>query len=396
MSNHIGNVLTVINDIKIPVSSNSVDIDGYSATIVGTADYSPKVSFAAAFGGGVQLDGRTVSAESYRWGFQGQETDNEIKGEGNSVNYTYRMHDPRLGRFLSRDPLSSKYPFYSPYQFSGNIPIRFKELEGCEPSDDGAFYGETKVAVVQGQDNVQANLKYFVWVETLAADNPDVTGKWMICTRPVDIVAENNVGQKLSLSYLYLVNNPAEDPSQPSPPLVLSPEAMTLWANENNRHDIVDNPRIAPTNSGRIESGRYGYTRFREDGSKKFHDGVDLAADSGQPVYAGLSGRVVAIQWRYDNDSKGDNGYGNCVVIETQGYSGTIRIKYAHLNGSAVKVGDNVEAGDVIGTSGKTGNAHNVNNPHVHVGARLNGNSTDPEPLLNTTFDDTTGESLPR
>ncbi len=33
-------------------------------------------------------------------GFQGQEKDDEIKGEGNSLNYTYRMHDPRLGGFL--------------------------------------------------------------------------------------------------------------------------------------------------------------------------------------------------------------------------------------------------------------------------------------------------------
>ena len=36
----------------------------------------------------------------YRYGFQGQERDDEIKGKGNSVNYTYRMHDTRLGRFF--------------------------------------------------------------------------------------------------------------------------------------------------------------------------------------------------------------------------------------------------------------------------------------------------------
>ena len=36
----------------------------------------------------------------YRYSFQGQEADNEIKGKGNSVNYKYRMHDARLGRFF--------------------------------------------------------------------------------------------------------------------------------------------------------------------------------------------------------------------------------------------------------------------------------------------------------
>jgi RHS repeat-associated protein len=100
-----------------------VDIDGYLVTIVSTADYSPF---------GVQLDGRTVSAESYRYGFQGQEKDDELKGAGNSVNYTFRMHDPRLGRFFSRDPLASDYPWNSPYAFSENRVIDGIELEGLE------------------------------------------------------------------------------------------------------------------------------------------------------------------------------------------------------------------------------------------------------------------------
>jgi RHS repeat-associated protein len=134
MSNHLGNVLTVINDIKLPISSGGVVVDGYLDTIVSTVDYSPKVSFAAAFGGGLQLDGRTVSAESYRYGFQGQEKDDELKGSGNAVNYTYRMCDPRVVRFLSRDPMAFKYPYYSPYHFASNSPIIAIDLEGLQSS----------------------------------------------------------------------------------------------------------------------------------------------------------------------------------------------------------------------------------------------------------------------
>ncbi len=59
--------------------------------------------------------------------------DDEVKGEGNSVNYKFRMHDPRLGRFFAIDPLANDYPFYSPYSFSGNIVINAIELEGLEP-----------------------------------------------------------------------------------------------------------------------------------------------------------------------------------------------------------------------------------------------------------------------
>ena len=67
-----------------------------------------------------------------RYLFQAQEMDDEIKGEGNSVNYKYRMHDPRLGRFFSVDPLAGKYPELTPYQFSSNSPIYLIELEGLE------------------------------------------------------------------------------------------------------------------------------------------------------------------------------------------------------------------------------------------------------------------------
>jgi RHS repeat-associated protein len=88
-----------------------------------TSDYS---------GFGVQLDGRTSENEGYRYGFQGQEKDDEIKGEGNSVNYKYRMHDPRVGRFFAVDPLAPKYPWNSTYAFSENIVIDSRELEGLE------------------------------------------------------------------------------------------------------------------------------------------------------------------------------------------------------------------------------------------------------------------------
>ena len=72
---------------------------------------------------------------AYRYGFQGQEKDDEIKGEGNSVNYKFRMHDPRIGRFFAVDPLAPDYPWNSPYAFSENRVIRHIELEGLESWD---------------------------------------------------------------------------------------------------------------------------------------------------------------------------------------------------------------------------------------------------------------------
>ena len=81
----------------------------------------------------MQMPGRNGSdGSAYRYGFQGQEKDDEIKGEGNSVNYKYRMHDPRIGRFFAVDPLASSYPWNSPYAFSENRVIDAIELEGLE------------------------------------------------------------------------------------------------------------------------------------------------------------------------------------------------------------------------------------------------------------------------
>ena len=71
-------------------------------------------------------------AGRYRYGFQGQEKDNELKGNGNSYNFKYRMDDPRLGRFFAVDPLTSKYPYNSTYAFSENRVINSIELEGSE------------------------------------------------------------------------------------------------------------------------------------------------------------------------------------------------------------------------------------------------------------------------
>ncbi|NGF77411.1 hypothetical protein G5B10_16135, partial [Fluviicola sp. SGL-29] len=111
-----GNVRYVIGDMRV-LETVSV-ANGNEFTVITTdqqlewSDYYPYGSY---------LPGRHVeNGEGYRFGFQGQERDNELKGNGNSLNYKYRMHDARTGRFFALDPLAPKYPYYSPYQFSGN------------------------------------------------------------------------------------------------------------------------------------------------------------------------------------------------------------------------------------------------------------------------------------
>lgn len=77
------------------------------------------------------------------------------------MNYKYRMHDPRIGRFFAIDPLAPEYPHNSPYAFSENVVIDHIELEGLEKAHytikmkkkDGSFI------TLQKYTNRQAHLK---------------------------------------------------------------------------------------------------------------------------------------------------------------------------------------------------------------------------------------------
>jgi RHS repeat-associated protein len=71
-----------------------------------------------------------VGKGGYRYGFNGKEKSNEIYGEGNAYNFGARIQDPRLGRWLSTDPLQQKYADLSPYNYCANSPISAKDPDG--------------------------------------------------------------------------------------------------------------------------------------------------------------------------------------------------------------------------------------------------------------------------
>ncbi|MDP3930361.1 MAG: OmpA family protein, partial [Bacteroidota bacterium] len=93
------------------------------AAVISATDYSPF---------GAPLAGRTYQANEYRFGFNGKEKDNETFGDGNIYDYGFRVYDPRKAKFLSVDPLTKSYPWYTPYQFAGNMPIAAIDLDGLE------------------------------------------------------------------------------------------------------------------------------------------------------------------------------------------------------------------------------------------------------------------------
>jgi RHS repeat-associated protein len=67
-------------------------------------------------GGGDDGSGSSSLNGGYRYGFNGKGNDNEVKGIGNQQDYGMRIYDPRLGRFLSVDPLDN-HDWHREYQW---------------------------------------------------------------------------------------------------------------------------------------------------------------------------------------------------------------------------------------------------------------------------------------
>jgi len=92
---------------------------------------------------------KTIIYNSYRFGFNGQEKDDEIANvTGAHLNYKFRIYDSRIGRFFSIDPLAAKYPYNSTYAFSENSTIAFIELEGLEKLR-GDIVGRSKTGKIK-------------------------------------------------------------------------------------------------------------------------------------------------------------------------------------------------------------------------------------------------------
>jgi len=125
LSNHLGNVLVVINDKKIPEFEKpdmpETGLVAFNAEVLSYSDYYPF---------GMLQDARQGSKANYRYGFNGMEKDDELKGEGNSYDFGARMYNPRVGRWFKMDPLFMKYAYDSPFLFSGNSPISITDPDG--------------------------------------------------------------------------------------------------------------------------------------------------------------------------------------------------------------------------------------------------------------------------
>ncbi len=96
----------------------------------------------------------------------------------------------------------------------------------------------------------------------------------------------------------------------------------------------------------------------------RLHEGIDISASSGTPIWAAASGTVIHAGWL--------GGYGNLVVVD---HGNGLATAYAHASAILVGVGQQVAQGETVSLVGSTGNS---SGPHLHFEVRVNGLAVDP------------------
>ena len=118
-----------------------------------------------------------------------------------------------------------------------------------------------------------------------------------------------------------------------------------------------------------VVTSEFGYRRDPFTGERKGHSGMDLAVPTGTSVRAALPGTVTVSTYN-------QGGYGYYVMID---HGNGLSTLYGHNSQLLARVGQTVEAGDVIALSGSTGRS---TGPHLHFEVRINGERTNPRSYL--------------
>jgi len=128
-------------------------------------------------------------------------------------------------------------------------------------------------------------------------------------------------------------------------------------------------PQVLPAQKGaQMLTSSFGYRRDPFTGQAAKHSGLDFRGPMGAPIYAAANGRVSFVGER--------SGYGNVVDIS---HGNGLMTRYAHMSKFSARVGEKVEAGEVIGAIGSSGRS---TGPHLHFEVRINDRAVNPRPFL--------------
>ena len=144
------------------------------------------------------------------------------------------------------------------------------------------------------------------------------------------------------------------------------PDAELDWI---TRQEINGDLFTRPLRRSYYISSRFSWRVNPFTGRRTFHNGIDMAAPQGTPIYAALGGTVIATGW--------DNVYGKYVTVaHHSGY----KTLYGHMSKITVKKGAHVTTATKLGEVGSTGQS---TGPHLHFTVYKNGSPINPANVWN-------------
>jgi RHS repeat-associated protein len=174
---------------------------------------------------------------------------NEQYGEGNAYDFGARIYDPRIGRWLSIDPLAKKYPGESPYSFCGNSPIVYKDFDG---KDYGVYINHvTKTIVVKATYyTVKGDVDSYNSAVLATQFWNDQSGKYQYKVGEgndaifydilfeLDVIAVDNIDQEINTDRAPFIEDSKKcTPDGSSNAFIVKPDADKVFDSNSKGHD---------------------------------------------------------------------------------------------------------------------------------------------------------------
>ena len=230
---------------------------------------------------------------AYTYGFNGYERDDEVKGSGNSYDFGARIYDPRIGRFLSIDPKYKSYPYWSPYLFGANNPIRFIDIYGEGPYDK----------VKEGYDRLTSAEKGVIFRPQATAELTVVRASYILSTLYKNReLAEASTAEKFGDNF----RNDESDAYRHALFNALNTQSLgkELAKELSDAHEAIDDPLEKAAVKGEIEMDKHNNAVGHDIGENN----PDASFETTQTKVLGalMSGKLKAFDNPRDN-TKGLN-----------------------------------------------------------------------------------------
>ncbi|OZB82306.1 MAG: peptidase M23 [Microbacterium sp. 13-71-7] len=212
-----------------------------------------------------------------------------------------------------------------------------------------------------------------------AADAAPVTTEQLAADNAQSIVVASEATQAPSTRGQFAATTPDEiekrkaEEAAAARAAAAAASAAAASTASSSRPSLAGMALVAP-GSGAVRYPVTSFTPGEGPGSGRGHEGWDMIAPEGTPIYAAAAGTVTA-------SAESIGGYGVSMMIMSNLNGTMVETRYGHMvyGSRMVEAGDQVSAGQLIGLVGNTGNSYGS---HLHFEVRIGGSVIDPEPWL--------------